>query len=58
MGVARNVVQDPKLLPGGGAVEMAITTALREKAATVEGVEQVGGNTPRIPYGTPAPHSF
>ena len=40
MGVARNVVKDPRLLPGGGAVEMAISRALSEKAASVDGVEQ------------------
>jgi len=40
MGVARNVVQDPRLLPGGGAVEMEVSRILSEKAAAVEGVEQ------------------
>lgn len=40
MGVARNVVQNPKLVPGGGAVEMAISAALKEKSSTIEGVEQ------------------
>ncbi len=39
MGVARNVVQDPRLLPGGGATEMAVATRLQEKAASVPGVE-------------------
>jgi T-complex protein 1 subunit gamma len=39
MQVARNVVFEPKLLPGGGAVEMAISVALAEKARTLEGVE-------------------
>jgi len=40
MGVARNVVFDPRLLPGGGAVEMAVSRALAERAPRVEGVEQ------------------
>ena len=40
MGVARNIVIDPRLVPGGGAVEMAISRGLSEKAATIEGVEQ------------------
>merc|ERR1719238_2219317 len=40
MGVARNVVFEPKLLPGGGATEMAISQGLREAAKSVEGVEQ------------------
>lgn len=41
MGVARNVVHDPRLLPGGGAVEMAISRHLSERANSVEGVEQL-----------------
>lgn len=40
MGVARNVVQDPRLLPGGGAVEMAVSRAITEEASKIEGVEQ------------------
>ena len=40
MGVAKNVVQDPRLVPGGGAVEMAVSKALCDKAASIEGVEQ------------------
>jgi len=40
MGVARNVVLDPRLLPGGGAVEMAVSHALSESASSVSGVEQ------------------
>jgi T-complex protein 1 subunit gamma len=40
MGVARNVVLEPKLLPGGGACEMAVSRALTVKADTIEGVEQ------------------
>jgi len=40
MGVARNVVYDPRLLPGGGAAEMAISKRLQAKAACIEGVEQ------------------
>jgi T-complex protein 1 subunit gamma len=40
MQVARNVVFEPKLLPGGGASEMAISVALEEQAQSVEGVQQ------------------
>ncbi len=40
MGVARNVVFDPRLLPGGGAVEMAVSRALAARAPGVAGVEQ------------------
>jgi T-complex protein 1 subunit gamma len=35
MGVARNVVQDPRLLPGGGAVEMAVSRAIAEEATKI-----------------------
>jgi len=38
--VARNVMLDPKLVPGGGAVEMAVSQALLEKSKSVEGVEK------------------
>ncbi len=40
MQVARMVVFEPKLLPGGGATEMAISVGLAEKARALEGVEQ------------------
>ncbi|EFN57837.1 hypothetical protein CHLNCDRAFT_30487 [Chlorella variabilis] len=42
MGVARNVCIDPRLVPGGGAVEMAVSRGLAERAnsGAVEGVEQ------------------
>jgi T-complex protein 1 subunit gamma len=40
MNVARNVLVDPRLVPGGGATEMALSVALTEKAASVEGVRQ------------------
>lgn len=39
MCVARNVAKDPRLVPGGGAVEMAVSHALTAKAAEVEGIE-------------------
>lgn len=38
MSVARNVVFNPILAPGGGATEMAISVALAEKAKTLPGV--------------------
>ena len=40
MQVARNVVFEPKLLPGGGATEMAISAGLAERAKSIEGVGQ------------------
>lgn len=39
MAVARNVVFNPALAPGGGATEMAISVALAKKAKALEGVE-------------------
>ena len=39
MSVARNVVFNPTLAPGGGATEMAISVALAKKGKAMEGVE-------------------
>jgi len=40
MSVARNVVFDPRLVPGGGASEMAVSQALISKSNSIEGVQQ------------------
>merc|ERR1712168_450207 len=40
MHVARNVLIDPVLVPGGGAAEMALSYALEEKSKSVAGVIQ------------------
>ena len=40
MGVARNVVLDPRLVPGGGATEMAISRGLQDRASALQGTEQ------------------
>jgi T-complex protein 1 subunit gamma len=40
MAVARNVMFEPKLCPGGGASEMAISVRLTEKSKSITGVEQ------------------
>lgn len=40
LGVARNVVVNPRLCPGGGALEMELACRLMEKAQTVEGIHQ------------------
>ena len=40
MGVARNVMQNPKLVPGGGALEMELACRLNERALKVDGVHQ------------------
>lgn len=43
LAVAKNIYQDSKLLPGGGAVEMEVSARLLEKAKHLEGLE-------RLPY--------
>lgn len=40
MAVARNVLFEPLLSPGGGATEMAVSVRLAEKAKTIDGVAQ------------------
>lgn len=41
MSVARNILKNPKLLPGGGATELTVSAALKQKSSSVEGVEKV-----------------
>merc|ERR1719316_542341 len=38
--VARNIILEPKLLPGGGAIEMELASRLKEKAKSIEGTRQ------------------
>merc|ERR1740117_798292 len=38
--VARNILLEPRLLPGGGATEMEISMRLKEKAKLEEGTRQ------------------
>lgn len=40
MCVARNIYLEPRVVPGGGAVEMAVSHALLEKSKSMTGVEQ------------------
>ncbi|OTA53421.1 T-complex protein 1 [Hypoxylon sp. EC38] len=40
MGVARNVMFHPRLSPGGGATEMAVSVRLNQLARDIEGVQQ------------------
>lgn len=40
MQVCRNVLLDPFLLPGGGAVEMAVSKRLMERSRSLTGIEQ------------------
>jgi len=40
MGVVRNIIMYPSLLPGGGAVEMEISRRIADNSQQIEGVEQ------------------
>ncbi|KAJ0423736.1 chaperonin Cpn60/TCP-1 family [Aspergillus carlsbadensis] len=40
MSVARNVIFHPRLCPGGGAIEMAVSVKLSQLAKSIEGVQQ------------------
>lgn len=40
MSVVRNVIFHPKLVPGGGATEMAVSVQLAQKARSIEGTMQ------------------
>eukprot|EP00521_Asterionellopsis_glacialis_P009378 CAMPEP_0195285812 /NCGR_PEP_ID=MMETSP0707-20130614/3512_1 /TAXON_ID=33640 /ORGANISM="Asterionellopsis glacialis, Strain CCMP134" /LENGTH=557 /DNA_ID=CAMNT_0040345365 /DNA_START=42 /DNA_END=1715 /DNA_ORIENTATION=+ len=40
MQVVRNVVYNPKLLPGGGATEMAVAIGLRRQGQKIKGIQQ------------------
>ena len=41
MSVARNILKNPKLLPGGGATELTVSATLKQKSSSVEGLEKV-----------------
>ncbi|XP_021772660.1 T-complex protein 1 subunit gamma [Chenopodium quinoa] len=40
MCVARNIIKNPKLVPGGGATELTVSAALKQKSASIEGIEK------------------
>ncbi|XP_053718384.1 T-complex protein 1 subunit gamma [Synchiropus splendidus] len=40
MQVCRNVLLEPRLLPGGGATEMAVSKRLMERSCALKGIEQ------------------
>lgn len=40
MHAARNVLLEPRLVPGGGATEMELSAQLTEKAKSIEGIAQ------------------
>jgi T-complex protein 1 subunit gamma len=39
--VAKNVLLDPRMLPGGGATELAIASAITKSADEIEGISKV-----------------
>lgn len=41
LGVAKNIFCDPRIVPGGGAVEMEISARINDIATNYEGVEQM-----------------
>ncbi|EAY00024.1 chaperonin subunit gamma CCTgamma, putative [Trichomonas vaginalis G3] len=43
--VARNLMSEPSLLPGGGATEISVSTALRENCKKLDGIEQMSYET-------------
>ncbi|KAL5973578.1 T-complex protein 1 subunit gamma [Asimina triloba] len=38
MSVARNILKNPKLVPGGGATELTVSATLKQKSSSIEGV--------------------
>ena len=58
MGVARNVMLDPRLVPGGGATEMAISRGLQDRSSALQGTEQVRALRARLPSAADKPESL
>ncbi|KAF2299832.1 hypothetical protein GH714_003980 [Hevea brasiliensis] len=40
MSVARNILKNPKLVPGGGATELTVSATLKQKSSAIEGIEK------------------
>jgi T-complex protein 1 subunit gamma len=40
MSAVRNIAMDPRIVPGGGATELAVGHAIRQAAKQIEGVHQ------------------
>ncbi|KMZ68236.1 T-complex protein 1 subunit gamma [Zostera marina] len=40
MSVSRNILKNPKLVPGGGAAELTVSAALKQKSSLIEGIEK------------------
>ena len=41
MSVSRNIIKNPKLVPGGGATELTVSATLKQKSSSIEGIEKV-----------------
>ena len=41
MSVARNILNNPKLVPGGGATELTVSATLKQNSSSVQGSEKV-----------------
>ena len=41
MSVARNIIKNPKLVPGGGGAELTVSATLKQKSSSIEGIEKV-----------------
>ncbi|KAK9104489.1 hypothetical protein Scep_021333 [Stephania cephalantha] len=40
MSVARNIIKNPRLVPGGGAAEFTVSAVLKQKSSSIEGIEK------------------
>ncbi|CAA2963156.1 T-complex protein 1 subunit gamma isoform X2 [Olea europaea var. sylvestris] len=40
MSVARNIIKNPKLVPGGGATELTVSATLKQRSSSIEGIEK------------------
>ena len=40
MSVARNIIKNPNLVPGGGATELTVSATLKQKSSSVQGIEK------------------
>ncbi|MED6119998.1 T-complex protein 1 subunit gamma [Stylosanthes scabra] len=40
MSVARNIIKNPKLVPGGGGTELTVSATLKQKSSSIEGIEK------------------
>jgi hypothetical protein len=50
MSVARNILKNPKLVPGGGASELTVSATLKQKSSSIEGIEKVKLFHPNVLY--------